>query len=57
MLDAETRNKKYTFSGSVYFERMQAKNLYSTDDDAIKARVEAAAAPIFSQTYKKDVII
>ena len=41
MLDAETRNKKYTFSGSVYFERMQAKNLYSTDDDAIKARVEA----------------
>ena len=23
------------------FERMQAKNLYSTDDDAIKARVEA----------------
>lgn len=42
MLDAETRNKKYTFSGSVYFERMQAKNLYSTDNDAIKARVAAA---------------
>ena len=49
MLDAETRNKKYTFSGSVYFERMQAKNLYSTDDDAIKARVEAAGCTnIFS---------
>ena len=49
LLDAETRNKKYTFSGSVYFERMQAKNLYSTDDDAIKARVEAAGCTnIFS---------
>lgn len=42
MLDAETRNKKYTFSGSVYFERMQEKGLYSTDNAAIKARVAAA---------------
>lgn len=42
MLDAETRSKKYTFSGSVYFERMQEKGLYSTDNAEIKARVAAA---------------
>lgn len=34
--------KKHTFSGSVYFERMQAKGLYSTDLETIKARVEKA---------------
>jgi len=33
---------KYTFSGSVYFERMQNKGLYLTDVDEIKARVEKA---------------
>lgn len=42
MLNAETRNKKYTFSGSIYFERMQEKGLYSTDNEVIKARVAAA---------------
>lgn len=31
---------KYTFSGSVYFKRMQEKGLYSTDVAAIKAKVE-----------------
>lgn len=31
---------KYTFSGSVYFERMKELGLYSTDVNAIKARVE-----------------
>ncbi|HWI62088.1 MAG TPA: FAD-dependent oxidoreductase [Symbiobacteriaceae bacterium] len=35
-------SKKYTFSGSVYFERMKSLNLYTTDIDAIKARVKAA---------------
>jgi hypothetical protein len=34
--------KKYTFSGSVYFDRMRACGLYSTDQPAIAARVEAA---------------
>ncbi|MGE5653703.1 MAG: FAD-dependent oxidoreductase [Bacillota bacterium] len=33
---------KFTFSGSVYFERMKEKNLYTTDIDAIKKRVDAA---------------
>jgi hypothetical protein len=34
--------KKYTFSGSVYFQRMLEKRLYSTDEEAIRARVAAA---------------
>jgi len=33
---------KYTFSGSVYFERMKAKGLYATDRKAIENRVNAA---------------
>jgi hypothetical protein len=32
---------KYTFSGSVYFERMKAKGLYTTDRKAIESRVGA----------------
>lgn len=35
-------SKKYTFSGSVYFERMKQLNLYSTDVSAIRDRVRAA---------------
>ena len=43
--------KKYTFSGSVYFEVMKSKNLYTTDIAAIRARVAAAKAEgIFSQS-------
>lgn len=34
--------RKYTFSGSVYFKRMQELGLYTTDHAAIAARVEAA---------------
>lgn len=34
--------KKYTFSGSVYFERMLQKNLYTTDINIIQNRVEEA---------------
>lgn len=30
---------KYTFSGSVYFERMKRESLYTTDVDQIRARV------------------
>jgi hypothetical protein len=33
---------KYTFSGSIYFERMKAKGLYTTAHQAIGARVDAA---------------
>jgi hypothetical protein len=33
---------KYTFSGSVYFEQMKAKRLYSTDRKEIEQRVGAA---------------
>jgi hypothetical protein len=33
---------KYTFSGSVYFDRMKEKNLYSIDPSVIERRVEAA---------------
>ena len=44
--------EKYTFSGAGYFKRMQARDLYLTDDGAIAARVAAAglagalAAPV-----------
>lgn len=34
--------KKYTFSGSVYFQRMQDLGTYTTDVAAIAARVEAS---------------
>jgi folate-dependent tRNA-U54 methylase TrmFO/GidA len=31
---------KYTFSGSVYFDRMKAKGLYSIDREEIRRKVE-----------------
>lgn len=34
--------KKYTFSGSVYFERMKDKELYTTDLDVISRKVDQA---------------
>ncbi|WP_027718680.1 FAD-dependent oxidoreductase [Desulfovirgula thermocuniculi] len=34
--------QKYTFSGSIYFRRMQEKGLYTTDVAAIRDRVEEA---------------
>jgi hypothetical protein len=33
---------KYTFSGSVYFDRMRARSLYTTDVQVIRERVAAA---------------
>jgi hypothetical protein len=39
--------KKYTFSGSVYFERMKEKGLYTTDINEIKKRVEKAGMTNF----------
>lgn len=38
---------KYTFSGSVYFERMKQKQLYSTDVEEIEKRVDAAGLTSF----------
>ncbi|MBO8168024.1 MAG: FAD-dependent oxidoreductase [Thermoanaerobacteraceae bacterium] len=50
MRTEEGITKKYTFSGSVYFNRMKEKNLYTTDIDAIKQRVESAGLTnVFSQ--------
>lgn len=40
MKTEEGMSKKYTFSGSVYFERMKKLGLYSTNVDEIKAKVE-----------------
>jgi len=42
MQTKEGLTKKYTFSGSVYFDSMKQKNLYTTDIAAIKDRVESA---------------
>ena len=36
----EGRMYKYTFSGSVYFEQMKEKGLYSLDKQKIRERVE-----------------
>lgn len=42
--------EKYTFSGSVYFESMKEKNLYSTSNEAIKRRVtQTNMSGIFSK--------
>ena len=42
MKTEEGCSKKYTFSGSVYFERMKELGLYSIDVAEIKDRVEKA---------------
>ncbi len=41
MYTEEGMAKKYTFSGSVYFERMMLMDLYSTDITLIKEKVDA----------------
>jgi len=42
--------KKYTFSGSVYFDRMNELGLYTTDIEAIRARVaDAGLSGLFAQ--------
>ncbi|MDR3337627.1 MAG: FAD-dependent oxidoreductase [Treponema sp.] len=51
MATAEGKGKKYTFSGSVLFERMKELGLYSTDTDAIRQRVaDSGMAGIFTLT-------
>jgi hypothetical protein len=42
--------QKYTFSGSVYFERMKELGLYTTDVNVIRERVkEAGLSDVFAQ--------
>lgn len=45
-------SKKYTFSGSVLFDRMKELNMYTTDVAAIKKNVEAAG---FTNLFAKSV--
>jgi hypothetical protein len=40
MLETDGLKLRYTFSGSVYFERMQVSGLYSVNDLEIKARIK-----------------
>ncbi|MBI5593102.1 MAG: FAD-dependent oxidoreductase [Deltaproteobacteria bacterium] len=42
MQSSEGLTKKYTFSGSVYFERMKNTNLYLTDNEQISQKVAQA---------------
>lgn len=50
MLTEEGMKKKFTFSGSVYFDRMKELGLYTTDVEKIKARVsDAALVDFFAQ--------
>lgn len=42
MLSPETRNKKYTFSGSIYLEHLKEIGLYTIDKEIIAKRVAAA---------------
>jgi hypothetical protein len=50
MQTAEGKTQKYTFSGSVYFERMRQLGLYTTDREAIEQRVaRAGVAGVFAE--------
>lgn len=40
MISQEGRRKRYTFAGSIYFERMKELNLYTTDIIEIKRKIE-----------------
>lgn len=48
---------KYTFSGAQYFKRMLEKGLYTTDVQAIKARVETAGLTnIYARSAKETAV-
>jgi hypothetical protein len=50
MMNHNELDKKITFSGSIYFDRMKEKDLYTTDVSDIQKRVEEAGmARIFSE--------
>lgn len=49
MATEEGLKLRYTFSGSIYFERMKTTGLYSTNRSAIKERVaNAGLADIYN---------
>jgi hypothetical protein len=53
MQTEEGMTKKYTFSGSVLFERMRALDLYGTDIAAIAQRVQASGVSgVFAQAVR-----
>lgn len=53
MKTAKGMGKKYTFSGSVYFQRMQEQGLYTTDITLIRERVgKTGLAGIFNCSIK-----
>ncbi len=53
MQTEEGMTKKYTFSGAVYFERMKALGLYTTDIPTIRQRVaEAGFTNFFGQEVR-----
>lgn len=49
MMEHNERGLKYTFSGSVYFERMKELDLYSIDEELIKKRVDKAGVSCIFQ--------
>lgn len=49
----EGLSKKYTFSGSIYFERMKERGTYTTDVSVIRQRVEQAG---FSNFFERKVV-
>ncbi|KJS21054.1 MAG: FAD-dependent oxidoreductase [Clostridiaceae bacterium BRH_c20a] len=53
MATEEGLTKKYTFSGSVYFKRMEELKLYTTDLNEIKKKVEEAGMTNF---YNQSVV-
>ncbi len=53
MKTEEGISKKYTFSGSVYFERMKERGLYTTKIDEIRERVERAG---MTDVFKQKVV-
>lgn len=40
VLDEKDRKSRYTFAGSIYFNRMKEKGLYITDENLIKEKVK-----------------
>jgi hypothetical protein len=49
----EGLKKRYTFAGAEYFQRMKALNLYSTDNEKIKVRIERMG---LSGIYKEKLL-
>jgi len=52
-MQEEGMTKKYTFSGSVYFERMKQKGLYTTDTASIRERVRRTG---LSRIFAKRIV-